>query len=57
MNQLTNEQLIALEGGRCIDGPGNSDGHAAVGCTGLCLAGVLAFINSDGNSALPPIAC
>jgi hypothetical protein len=57
MKNLSNDQMVSIEGGLCVIGPGNSNGNAAVSCTGICLAGFLSFIMSDGHSALPPIAC
>lgn len=57
MNKLTTDQMMTVEGGFCVEGPGNSNGNAAVNCTGLCLAGVLSFIASDGNSHVGLILC
>jgi hypothetical protein len=57
MNKLTTDQMMEVEGGLCVIGPGNSNGNAAVSCTGLCLAGFLSFINSDGHSNVGVILC
>jgi hypothetical protein len=49
--------MLALEGGLCVQGPGNSNGNAAVNCTGLCLASALSYIMSNGNSNVGIILC
>lgn len=57
MKTITLEQQETITGGLCVQGPGNSNGNAAVSCTGLCLAGILSFIMSDGNSHVGIILC
>jgi hypothetical protein len=57
MKKITTDQMLTLEGGLCVIGPGNSNGNAAVNCTGLCLAGFLSFIMSDGHSNVGIILC
>lgn len=57
MKNLTPSSMEKLTGGLCVQGPGESDGNAAVNCTGLCLAGILSYISSDGNSNVAIILC
>lgn len=53
MKNLETKQMENLAGGLCTAGPGQSD----IGCTGICLAGLLSYIQSDGHSHLGIILC
>lgn len=57
MKNLEIASMEALEGGKCIPGPGNSGDNSPITCTGLCLASYLSFVNSDGNSGVDLILC
>jgi len=57
MKKLNLDQIENIAGGKCAPGPGESGDNSPITCTGLCLAGYLSFINSDGNSSLEIIFC